>query len=255
LSLDLAIFRWINEHRNPLLDGVLGVVSALGEMSAVWLLSCVVMFLFGRKEQKRAAVVFLVSLLILDGLAVAAIKGLWQRPRPYLALAGVHKFGVAWKSSSFPSGHAYSSAMAAVIFGAKFRQWLLPLALFAGLTCYSRPYLGMHYPSDVLAGAVIGVLVGLLALRIEKSLERERESAKPAWWSLSSFWSLFFSLVGAAMVVVGAGGASVHPLDVLTLGLILGLPSWRSDDLRKRMGIAGSVIGFAGLLAVLRRAL
>ena len=74
MDLDLTAFRWINDHRHPVLDGVLGAVTALGELSAVWLLACGAMYFFGRQEHKRAAIVFMVALLILDGVIAGTIK-------------------------------------------------------------------------------------------------------------------------------------------------------------------------------------
>ena len=70
--------------------------------------------------------------------------------------------GIRWTGSSFPSGHAHSVWLATVLLGAR-RPVLLPwLIVFSLLTCYSRPYFGMHYPLDVVVGALIGATAGAL---------------------------------------------------------------------------------------------
>lgn len=249
-GLDVALFRWINEHRHPILDWTLGPVSALGEMSVLWLLVCAVMFFFGRQEHKRAGLVLLLAMLILDGLVGALIKGVWERQRPYLALTAVNTWGVAWRNSSFPSGHAYSSVLAAVILGAKFRRALLPLAGFAALTCYSRPYLGMHYPSDVLAGAILGVIAGFVALRVERAWEGGRNTAQPAWWSVPSTWSVVFSALGLVTILAGVKGFGTQPLGFLAAGFILGLGGVRRVRRRRWLAVVGAAMALLGLVVL-----
>jgi len=249
MNLDVEVFRWINEHRSPMLDGVLGAVSALGEMSAVWLVAFLVMYFFGRREDREAAILLIVAMLMLDGLVGGAMKGLWERPRPYMVLEGVHRWGLAWGNGSFPSGHAYASALAAVIFGTKFRRTLIPLIVFAAATCYSRPYWGMHYPSDVVVGAAMGIVAGVAALRIEAIWKRARESGKPAWWVDPSGWSVFFSVAGWGMMGWGFLGGDTQPRGLLALGFFVGMACWRGrKGAGKWMGFRAMVMGLAGLV-------
>lgn len=252
MQLDVVLFRWMNEHHNPVLDGIMGAVSAVGEASVGWLLVCALMFFFGRGERKQAAVVLLLAMLMLDGLVGGAIKAIWPRPRPYEILTGVNRWGIAWGGQSFPSGHAYSGTLAAVILGARFRRSRYPLAAFAAVTCYSRPYFGMHYPSDVLAGAVLGIIAGLLTLRIEKAWERKKESAEPAWWSEPHPWSLIFSAIGAGAVAGRVFGFKIAPLALMGLGLVLGLASlWGKGRAGKWVGAAGAALALLTLAAAL----
>jgi len=79
---------------------------------------------------------------------------------------GTRQVGIHWTSNSFPSGHAHSVWAATVIIGGRWRRFLAPLILFALLTCYSRPYFGMHYPLDVIAGSALGVIGGFAALGV-----------------------------------------------------------------------------------------
>jgi len=88
-----------------------------------------------------------------------AIKVVARRPRPLLE--GLPPLGGAPSSLSFPSAHATSSFAVATAM-TRVEPIAAAAFLLAGLLALGRPYLGMHYPSDVLAGAVLGVLLGLI---------------------------------------------------------------------------------------------
>ena len=106
--------------------------------------------------------------------------------RPFVSLDGVRLlrdtpslrlFKETW---SFPSGHCTSSAAAAWVLGSRHRRLLLPAALLVGLVAYSRVYLGMHYPTDCLAGLALGALCGAGACRAARAVSRQpRVSSGP----------------------------------------------------------------------------
>lgn len=160
LDLDTQALLWINSHHSVWLDALLMPVAWAGELAAIWVVLCLCALIFGRKEQRILAMVLLAAILITDRLIAAPIGTLVPRTRPYLALEGVRQMGIAWHSGSFPSGHAHSVWIATILLGARHRMLVVPLVLFALLTCISRPYSGMHYPGDVLGGSLIGIASG-----------------------------------------------------------------------------------------------
>ena len=93
-------------------------------------------------------------------------------PRPFLALSNVDLIVHAEETYSFPSGHAASSFAAAFVIGCKYKLNLkgkkyslfYPLMIFAVIVGFSRIYIGVHYPYDVIVGAMIGILCGYLVL-------------------------------------------------------------------------------------------
>jgi undecaprenyl-diphosphatase len=172
---DLAAFWWINQHHNRFLDAVLLPVSLLGEFGAVWIVAVLLMLACGNPETRRYAVFTGLMLLAVDRLVVAPVGHAFPRERPYLAYEGVRQLGFQWHTSSFPSGHANSVWVATVLLGARYRRWLPYLVAFALLTCYSRPYLGMHHPLDVMAGGLLGGGLAGLALAVRWAWQRRTQ--------------------------------------------------------------------------------
>lgn len=157
-KLDLRLLRFMRTHgHSPGVEEAAKAVGKAGNNAAVWVALGVVLALIdpGRRE----------AWLICAALGPVAIalnygvKLFVRRPRP--VLEGLPPLGGAPSSLSFPSAHAFSSFAVAT---AMFRVDPATAAAFlvAAAISLGRPYLGMHYPSDVLAGAVLGVAAGLI---------------------------------------------------------------------------------------------
>lgn len=157
-KLDLRLLRFMRTHgHSPGVEEAAKAVGKAGNNAAVWVALGVVLALIdpGRRE----------AWLICAALGPVAIalnygvKLFVRRPRP--VLEGLPPLGGAPSSLSFPSAHALSSFAVAT---AMFRVDPATAATFlvALLLSLGRPYLGMHYPSDVLAGALLGIVLGLV---------------------------------------------------------------------------------------------
>jgi undecaprenyl-diphosphatase len=94
---------------------------------------------------------------------VSPLKEFVARPRPYAVLTGIHPVLVE-KSFSFPSYHATVAFMAATIMSFFFRPRYI-FFIFAVTIAFSRVYLGVHYPSDALAGAGLGAMIGYVLVK------------------------------------------------------------------------------------------
>jgi len=158
---DHAALHWMNSHHHPIADWVLVPVSFLGEGGAIWVLIGLGMIIFGRHRTRIIGLLLLAAMLVADQLLARPLHHILHRDRPYLDEEWIRQIGIRWGGSSFPSAHAHSAVIAAILLGSEYRRLLPALAVFALLTLYSRPYLGMHHPLDVLAGAAIGAVVGL----------------------------------------------------------------------------------------------
>ncbi len=137
----------------------------------VWGLLVIVMFLAGSKRTKLLAVE-LAALFIIGIVIGDFAKILVQRPRPDLA-NGIVLRVPAEPDPSYPSGHALIVSIGAAFALAKFRRKTLAalLAVEAGLVCYSRVYVGVHYPLDVVGGVLLGIAIALTgAVAVERVL-------------------------------------------------------------------------------------
>ncbi len=165
-SIDETALRWIAEHlRIPALDGLVSGFTNLGNAGILFIALAVVLLLF--RSTRRAGGTALTAMtfgLIITNLT---IKPLISRARPWVVMEDFTTLVTSSDPNSFPSGHtcaAFAFAVALCTALPKGWRWLRGAALvLAVLMGMSRLYVGVHFPSDVLAGAVIGTLCGLLA--------------------------------------------------------------------------------------------
>ena len=118
--------------------------------------------------------------MALADLAATALKLLTDRPRPYVAHPEQEPLREANLDVSLPSGHAATSFAAAVVLARYVPARVAPLLfVLAVLVAWSRVYVGVHYPSDIAAGALLGVAVGLTAPRLLEAALRRSRPARP----------------------------------------------------------------------------
>ncbi len=160
-AFDEAVIRWMGSHQSPALDATVVEVTALGTGTVVLMIVAVAALFLTLTQHKYSAILLLVATaggLVLNGV----LKLGFNRPRPDIFVHSVQTV-----SSSFPSGHAMSSAivygtvayLAARLDRRRWARWLVMLFAFVVivLISLSRIYLGVHYPSDVVAGVIIGL--------------------------------------------------------------------------------------------------
>ena len=179
-NLDTALFLVINGLHNNFFDVVMVFVSA----KYFWIPFYIFLLylVFREKYKKTILVLFFIVLLIVisDQVSVHAFKNVFQRPRPCHAIdlqLVVHTVEKCGGQFGFISSHASNSfALAFLISGLlRSRYSWLPWVMYAWavLTIYSRVYLGVHYPGDVIAGAFIGILIGWLVLWAYRLAEKK----------------------------------------------------------------------------------
>ncbi len=149
---------------NPPLGMLFGLITHLGSVVAIVVLSTVLYLI----SHKREAVLSFTSLL-LGIVIVLPLKMLILRPRPYSILETVIPLE-GELDASFPSGHSERVFALAVVLSGKGFKASLPPYLLAFMIAFSRLFLGVHYPTDVLVGSVMGWVVGKVTLRIERKL-------------------------------------------------------------------------------------
>lgn len=177
-DLDLTVLRFVQAHcHNALTDSVFPVITYLGEAGLIWIALALLMLALGRKRGWTATG-WLVLISMLLGLLIGevGIKNLVCRPRPFMEFAPGPELLIPPPSGwSFPSGHSCSSFAAATTIFMKDKRWGAAAFLLAGLIAFSRVFLFVHWPSDVAAGAVLGVLCAIVTRLVYKVMMKRRE--------------------------------------------------------------------------------
>lgn len=182
-AFDESVLRWMARQHTPLMDALMLEITALGTGMVVMMIVGIAALFLSLTRHKYSALLLLVATgggLVLN----AALKLFFDRPRPQ-----VFEWGTDAASSSFPSGHAMSAAivystvayLAARLHKQVWARWitLLVAGIIIVLICASRMYLGVHYPSDVIAGAMIGLAWAAFCMATLEAVQRYSQRGAP----------------------------------------------------------------------------
>ena len=203
LSFDLSVFEWITESlRNAVLDVIMTAYTHLGEGGIIWIVLGAVLLI--PKKTRKAGVAVLMSVAVMKIFNNLLLKNPIARPRPFNLLTdwegikeypelaarwakgyiypGLVEYPTSW---SFPSGHtaAAFSAATGLTLATKKISIGIPVFIAASLMGFTRIYLHVHYCTDVIGGAVAGIVYGIAGYLVTVVLykfinERFRKNAK-----------------------------------------------------------------------------
>ena len=172
--MDVALEQWLNSAagHEPLLDTVMIPLAQHGALLFAGLVAIWLVLAWWRGDAAERAGPLLALAAAALALAVnVEIALLWARPRPFVAHPLlVHLLVQHPADASFPSDHAAAGFAIATVLVAFHRRLGALVLVLAAVMSVARVYVGLHYPSDVLAGAVIGLVVGWLAVRLGRRL-------------------------------------------------------------------------------------
>lgn len=155
--MELQFLEFLESIHSPMLDKFMIFITSLGNGGIIWIILALIIFFQKNKRDKREGLTLIFGLIIFSIIGLLILKPFIGRPRPY----EVYDFNLLINKpmgSSFPSGHTGSSfATAWGIFHFNKKEGIFALIL-ACLIGFSRMYLSVHYPTDVLAGIVVGIL-------------------------------------------------------------------------------------------------
>lgn len=175
LSFEFAILDWIQEKlRNPIMDFLMPAITTLGNSGLIWIILAGILILMPKYRK--------VGLAVMAGLVLEVIccnlvlKPLVARIRPCDVNTAVQLLVTRPDNFSFPSGHTGASfAAVAALYASRSSLWI-PSLILAVLIAFSRLYLYVHYPSDVLAGVVIGIMTGWISTKLVDVIWKEHNA-------------------------------------------------------------------------------
>ncbi len=164
--MDRAIYGAVAGTPTPYLDDGLRDLSRAANKSVLWLAVAGGLAAFGGAKEKRAALTGVASIAAASLLVNAGVKMIARRDRPDRQPGADDRYVPMPTSTSFPSGHSASAFAFAQGVSALAPTLSVPLHLAAGAVAYSRVHTGVHYPGDVVAGSLIGIVTGGTVSRI-----------------------------------------------------------------------------------------
>ncbi len=175
-GIDRWLFFFIHHTmRNDLLNVVMPFLTDFNQMlggKIFFLAVGFILLVLGGRTGRIVVIVLIFTITISDQLSSSVIKHLVERERPCHVLEGVQPLVDCGSGKSFPSSHAVNMFAAAVVFSYGYRRWAWAFYSLAGIIAFSRVYVGVHYPSDAVGGAVIGFLIGQMIIFLVRYIER-----------------------------------------------------------------------------------
>lgn len=177
-NLDNNILQFIQiNFRNNFLDRAMPIITSLGNGGLIWIIICIVLLCC--KKYRKYGCIMAITLILCAVIGNLGLKPLVARTRPFNAMPLIDGLLIkAPTDYSFPSGHtmvSFSCSMVLCYMNKKIGILAIILSTFIGL---SRLYLYVHYPSDVFAGFIIGILNAYLSIKIYYMIEKRNRVIK-----------------------------------------------------------------------------
>lgn len=174
--MEFEILYAINNLHNPILDKIMIVITNLGDAGLIWI--GVAIILLFMKNTRKCGALMLVSMLV--GLIVGngILKNLIARERPCWLDRSIPLLIPEPHDYSFPSGHTLASFEAAVMIYLHNKKWGIFSFVIAVLIAFSRMYLFVHFPTDVLCGAALGTLISIFVFDGYEKIKNKKMDVK-----------------------------------------------------------------------------
>lgn len=180
MNWEFSFLYFLQELHNPVLDVIMVVITTLGDAGILWIATAVAM-VFSKKFRKCGVAVG-VALLLMEITGNMGLKELIMRDRPCWIDPTVELLVKSPESFSFPSGHTFSSFASAVTIFLYHKRVGIAAIVMAALIAFSRMYIFVHFPTDILGGMVLGILVAFIARfltnKVWSKVEEKRAAGK-----------------------------------------------------------------------------
>ncbi|MBO5473684.1 MAG: phosphatase PAP2 family protein [Lachnospiraceae bacterium] len=175
MGIEIRMLDFIQTLRTPAGDAFMSHITRLGDAGIVWIILAVILLII--PKTRRSGIILTAALLVDVVLCNGILKNLFARVRPYDVNTSVQLLIDRQKDFSFPSGHtAASFASAVALYYAGSRKLCMAAFVLAAVLAFSRLYLYVHYPTDILGGIAAGVLSGYIGYRIVNKCSRHKQA-------------------------------------------------------------------------------
>ena len=176
-QFDFFIINFIQENfRCAFLDAIMPVITSLGNVGFIWLLISVILLFF--KKTRSLGFQLLISIGFAYVIYQWVMKPIIARPRPFTQNPIVELLIKAPKDFSFPSGHTACGFSFVIILFLKKNKWWIPSLILASIIGFSRMYLYVHFFTDVICGALCGIIFGAISFYFSEKILRKINDSK-----------------------------------------------------------------------------
>ena len=180
--IDRAVLLWVHDHHNDIFDLIMPIITDADN----WVLPILVLIFYlgfkGEKRGKITLVLLIFALALTDSICAQLLKPFFERIRPsHLDLDGLQLLVFKGGKWSMPSNHAANIFTFAVILSYFYKKYKMPLFLLAYLIAFSRVYVGVHYPGDVIIGSIFGYALGWMVLTLWVILKMRELKRRQSW--------------------------------------------------------------------------
>ena len=165
ISVIEKIYRFQHNLNSELFNRIMIFFTNLGDHGTIWIVTALILLL--NKKYRKTGILAFVSLAICSLAVNSILKPLIQRP--FTEIADIILLIKTPKDYSFPSGHTAASFVMIFVFFRHIKKYFIPVFIIGILIAFSRMYLSVHYPSDIIAGLIIGIFSVLAG---EKAVNR-----------------------------------------------------------------------------------
>jgi membrane-associated phospholipid phosphatase len=181
---DIDLLKKINGNRNTNIEsGMVGITNSVMPISIGTPIIIYAVGLIEKDSITKKKAIFIGETFAASAFVTLALKSITKRDRPYVTYPEIDNV-VEESSYSFPSGHTSLAFATATSLSMAYPKWyvIAPSFLWAGAVGYSRLYLGVHYPTDVLAGAIVGSGSAFLCYKLNKWINKKKIRKVPKLW-------------------------------------------------------------------------
>jgi len=173
LQLEFQILNLIANMRTDLLDTILPMISSFGDKGIGWIVISVILTCIPR--YRKAGITMGLALIFCLLIGNMTLKPLIARPRPYTYFPEMTLLIAPLADFSFPSGHTFASFASATALFLYHKKAGIAAYILAAIIAFTRLYLYVHFPSDVIAGMLLGIFSGWLAYQIVQSVSTHKK--------------------------------------------------------------------------------